>query len=77
MWPFLAVFMPLILLLFCNIRLVQGLRQVPFSQRKLRGPGQHLKETNNRITLTLIIIVFMNIALITPAEILKLLHPYS
>lgn len=76
-WPFIAVFIPLTLLLFCNVRLIQGLRRVPTCRKKLRSPSQPVSAANNRITLTLIIIVFMAIMLVTPSEILKLLNPYE
>ena len=77
LWPFIAVFLPLCILMICNVRLVQGLRRVPRSRRRFHSPGQRIKESSNRITLTLIIIVFMSILLVTPAEVLKLINPYS
>ena len=74
--PLLAVFIPLTILSYCNFRLIQGLRRAPLN-RKNTCPGQTIKEANNRITLTLVIIVFMALMLVTPAEVLKLFNPYT
>ncbi|ELT95544.1 hypothetical protein CAPTEDRAFT_196564 [Capitella teleta] len=76
-WPFIAAFIPLTLLFFCNVRLIQGLRRVPTNTKKLRSKGQPISAANNRITLTLIVIVFMSLILVTPSEILRLLNPYD
>lgn len=75
-WPFVSVFIPLALLCFCNVRLLQGLRKVS-SARRQKCPGQHIKEVNSKITLTLIIIVFMAILLVAPCEILRFINPYN
>ena len=65
-WPGLAVFAPLFVLFICNLRLVQGLRKI-----MTRGSQKH------QVTLTLIIIVFMSVILVIPAEIIKLINPYQ
>lgn len=75
-WPSIAVFIPQSILCFCNYRLVQGLKRAPIN-RKNSCPGQTIKEANNRITLTLVVIVFMALVLVTPAEVLKLTNPYA
>ncbi len=74
-WPVVAVFLPLTSLLFCNIRLIQGLRQAS-NARKLNCPGQAVKHVNRRITLTLIIIIALALLLVTPGEVLRILNPY-
>lgn len=66
-WPVLAVFGPVCVLLVCNLRLVVGMRSV-LQQHKMHS---------YRVTLILIIIVFMAIILVTPAEVLKLINPYK
>jgi hypothetical protein len=76
-WPFIAVFLPLTLLFFCNVRLIQGLRRVPTSTQRLRSTGQRVSTANSRITLTLIVVVFMSLILVTPSEILRLCNPYD
>ena len=63
-WPALAVFIPLTIVFFCNIRLVQGLKKVT-SKRKYQ------------VTLILIVIVFLSVILVIPAEIIKLMDPYK
>ncbi|KAK2139584.1 hypothetical protein LSH36_1709g00000 [Paralvinella palmiformis] len=75
-WPVVAVFLPLLVLFICNIRLVQGLRNVP-TTRRLKCPGQKIRDVNTRITLTLIIIVATALILVTPSEILKVINPYK
>ena len=75
-WPAVAVFLPLAVLVFCNVALIQGLRKVR-KTRRLSCPGQSVKEGNVRITLTLIIIVATALLLVTPAAIFKVLNPYS
>ena len=63
-WPILAIVLPLSILFFCNLRLIQGLRKV-MSHRKYQ------------VTLTLIAVVFLSIILVVPAEIVKLVNPYK
>ena len=75
-WPIIAVFAPLLVLFICNIRLIQGLRHV-LNTRRLKCPGQTIRDVNTRITLTLIIIVAMALILVTPSEILKVINPYK
>ncbi len=75
-WPAVAVFLPLTILLFCNVKLIQGLRQVRQSRRQ-SCPGQTVKEVNARITLTLTVIVAVALLLVTPGEIFKVLNPYT
>lgn len=74
-WPTMAVLVPLPILLFCNLRLIQGLKRVP-QHRRNGTQGQKVKNVNTRITLTLVIIIFVAIALVTPAETLKFINPY-
>ncbi len=75
-WPAIAVFVPLCVLLFCNVRLIQGLRRVPSTRRK-KCPGQNVRDVNTRITLTLIIIVAMALIFVTPSEVMKIINPYK
>ncbi|KAK2140139.1 hypothetical protein LSH36_1466g00004 [Paralvinella palmiformis] len=75
-WPAIAVFLPQLILFVCNVRLAQGLRSVAALRRR-KCPGQKIRDANNRITLTLIIIVAMAIILVAPAEIMKAINPYT
>lgn len=75
-WPCVAVFGPLLVLLVCNLRLVLTLRSSLLLQ--CRCPSNARQKLHSyRVTLLLIIIVFMAIVLITPAELLKLINPYK
>ena len=74
-WPVIAVFLPQSTLFVCNVKLIQGLHHIKKSHL-IKCPRQKLHNSNTRITMTLIIVVALAIALVTPAEILKALNPY-
>ena len=76
-WPILASFVPLVILAFCNGHIVRGLRHARLERSRLSGRGQKIKDTNQRVTLTLIIMVIMFFVLVVPAEVLKYINPYS
>ena len=74
-WASLGYFLPMALLTYCNINLIRALRR----SRKLRQMSAHThapsgKDTNARITLTLIVLILMFTVLVSPSEVL---HFYS
>lgn len=73
-WPALAVFLPLVVLLFCNVRLAQGLRRRAAAGMQHCSRAQRRKQ---RLTLVLIVIVCLSGILVTPAEVVKLINPYQ
>ena len=74
-WPVLSTFFPLAVLLFCNTRLILTLRKADLV-RRASCRGQVVKETNHKVTLTLVIIVLMYFVLVLPSEILKYINPF-
>ena len=75
-WPIFADFIPVILLIFCNVRLIRELRGARLIRRN-SCPGQKLKRNGSKVTLTLVIIVLMLLVLVSPAEIIKYINPYK
>ena len=75
-WPSLAVFLPLSLLFFCNIKLIYGMQRVHLLRQK-SCPGQRVKAINHQITVILIIIIFVAIILLMPADVVKLINPFE
>ena len=65
----LAVFIPIIIMAFCNVCLIRALRHSINLQRRY-GSTPAL-ESENRLTPTLIIIILLNILLVCPSEFLK------
>ena len=78
-WPCVAVFGPLAVLLACNLRLVLTLRSSLVTQCRCPSNAASTRQKlhSYRVTLILIIIVFMAIMLLMPAELLKLINPYK
>ena len=75
-WPVIADFIPICVLIFCNVMLVRQLRAAA-AQRRHSCPGQNVRETSKRITTTLVCIILMQLLLVTPGELLKYSNPYS
>lgn len=75
MWLYfcLCILVPLIVLTYCNVGLVRALRLSVITRKEIRQSSAHV-DGSNRITLTLIIIVLMNILLVCPAEIIAFLR---
>ncbi|KAK2162980.1 hypothetical protein LSH36_88g04003 [Paralvinella palmiformis] len=77
LWAMLGNFIPLFLLLVCNVGLMRQIQKSYAMRRQMNGNAgihQHShadQETNNRITITLIAIVLMFLVLVAPSEILK------
>ncbi|KAK2165990.1 hypothetical protein NP493_1344g00017 [Ridgeia piscesae] len=66
-----AVFLPLVALTFCNLNLINALRQSAAMRRRYNRAGREgtaASEPTDRITMTLVIIVVMYVLLVTPAE---------
>ena len=70
-WAYFSVgiFLPLVMLAFCNICLVKALRESTKLRRRYRVPAAHV-DSNHRITSILVTIVVMYILFVSPAEIL-------
>ena len=76
-WPMLASFVPLIILAFCNGHIVRGLRRAREERTRLSNRSQKVKDTSQRVTLTLVVMVVMFFLLVVPAELLKYINPYK
>ncbi len=75
-WPVLADFIPLLILVFINARLIKELRTAK-KRRRRSCRGQTIRDSNQKVTLTLVIIVLMFFFLVTPGEILRYFNPYK
>ena len=75
-WPVISTFLPLIILFFCNARLIQELRNASRS-RRISARGQRVRDPSQKVTLTLVIIVLMLFVFVMPAEVLKYYNPYK
>ena len=75
-WPVLAHFIPFIILLFCNFRLIRELRNAK-TRMRTNAPHHHARVTSHRVTLTLAIIVLMLLLLVSPCEIIRYIDPYA
>ena len=75
LWPVVAEFLPLLILVFCNYRLIRELRHAS-KARRISCRGQRVRDPSQKVTLTLVIIVLMLLILVSPAEILKYSNPY-
>ena len=75
-WPIFADFIPVIVLAFCNARLVMELNRAS-SVRRRALHSSNAKESGHKVTLTLVIIVLMLLLLVTPPEVLKYINPYK
>ena len=64
-----GTFIPLIILSFCNICLIRALRESHKMQKRYRANAP--KESNHRITLTLVTMVLLFISFVCPSTILQ------
>ena len=73
LWAVLGYFIPLVILLFCNVKLIRALQQ---SRRLREDHRAHCKarDPSTRITVTLIIIVMTYLILVSPSELLQFLQ---
>ena len=89
LWPFLAVLLPSMMLLIFNCKLAIDLRMASKYRRKLlksaakqkgllapRRSGRH-HSTNKEMHLTLVTIVVVNLLLVTPIEIIRLMNIHN
>ena len=74
-WPIIADFIPIAILLVCNCRLVAELKSATLN-RRTSCPGQVVNDGGQRITLILVIIVLMLLLLVAPSEIIRYINPY-
>ena len=70
LWFSIGFFIPLLLLTYCNIRLIDALRESYKIRRTYRVSGQ-TQQIGRHITPTLIAIVLMYIILVSPSEIVN------
>ncbi len=75
-WPVIASFIPILILVVCNVCLIRQLSEAK-SSRKRTARGQAIRDSSHKITLTLIIIVLMLLFLSSPSEILRYINPYD
>lgn len=75
-WPIFADFIPIVILAICNTRLIWELKRAT-STRKRTAHGQIVKESNHKVTLTLVIIVLMLLFLVSPSEVMRYINPYE
>lgn len=74
-----AIFLPLVSLMFCNLNLINALRQSAVMRRRYNRPdrdGNTASEPTDRITLTLVIIVVMYVLLVTPTELCNFVNDF-
>lgn len=76
LWTIIGVFLPLVLLAFCNFCLIRALRESNRMRRMYRANQPKGQGSGHRLTPTLIAIVLMFIILVMPSEILKFLKTY-
>ena len=76
MWPMIASFIPFAILAFCNIRLIWELKKAT-NTRQLTTQGQVVRDSSQKVTLTLVIIVLMLLFLVAPSEIVRYINPYE
>ena len=75
-WPLLAGFIPFGILAFCNTRLIWELKKAT-NTRQRTARGQIVRNSSQKVTLTLVIIVLMLLFLVAPSEILRYINPYE
>ena len=89
LWPVLAVFLPAIILLVCNCRLVNDLH-IAFRRHKrmvnnspnsegLLTRTRHSKRhpSNVIVTLTLVVVVLVVVFFVAPVEMIRYINPYK
>ena len=89
-WPVLAVFIPAIILLVCNCRLVNDLHHAVRSRKALALHSRHsissvgstrrssqLHSSSTIVTLTLVMVVLVVMFFVAPVEIIKYINPYK
>ncbi len=74
-WPIFADFIPVLVLAWCNTHLIRELRAASINRRRT-CQGQQVKDSGQKVTLTLVIIVLMLLLLVSPSEILRYVDPY-
>ena len=71
LWAFVGYFIPIAILVFCNVNLICALRQsMRLRQATVRSTASASQEVSTRITLTLIILIVMFMLLVSPSEVL-------
>ncbi len=71
LWAFTGYFIPIAILTFCNVNLIHALRESrKWRESSIRSNAPSGRDSNLRITLTLIALILMFLVLVSPAEIL-------
>ena len=68
-WATFGTFIPIVILAFCNVRLIQALRHSMKVQRQYRA--NRPDDSGHRLTPTLITIIILFLILVVPSEVLK------
>ena len=76
LWAIFGTFLPLAILVFCNVGLIRALYESSRMRRTYRVHVKSNTETHHRITPTLIIIIIGYILLVAPATILQFFEDY-
>ena len=77
LWSLIGVFIPFLVLAFCNICLIKALKQShQLRKESYAYRGSREAESGHRLTTTLIAIIIMFIFLVSPSEFLKFLRNY-
>jgi len=68
-WATIGTFVPVVILAFCNVRLIQALHHSMKVQRQYRANRPH--DSGHRLTPTIITIIILFLVLVCPSEVLK------
>ncbi len=72
LWALTGYFIPMVILIFCNINLIRALRESrKLRESSIRSNAPSGRDSNLRITLTLVVLILMFLLLVSPSEILQ------
>ena len=73
-WAIFGFLVPALIMIYCNICLIISFRQSTSTRGELRQSSNKMTQAQDRITITLIVVVLLYVILISPSEVL---HLYS
>ena len=76
-WPIVANFIPLLILMICNVQLIMRVKHTHQERMDVGRRVSSNKCTESKVTVTLLSIVFMYLLFVTPAEIIRYVNPYA